>query len=146
MVAGRGGDAGGVHIHHLVWGICLMMLCGFLAFAAPSRLRWWHFVASGSASRRLTMDEFALWVRLQDVYWDAGGPRSLDAVVVAAAFAGLVVLATTPYELDDPASILRHGGGRGADSSGLAVTLVRAAMLLGVLGLFAGVALKAAIV
>lgn len=29
-----GVQSGGVHIHHLVWGICLMMLCGFVAFAA----------------------------------------------------------------------------------------------------------------
>ena len=65
-----GVESGGVHIHHLVWGICLMMFCGFLAFAAPLEAPWWHFVAIGfGVGAGLTMDEFALWVRLQDVYW-----------------------------------------------------------------------------
>ena len=101
-----GVETGGVHIHHLVWGICLMMFCGFLAFAAPLEAPWWHFVAIGfGVGAGLTMDEFALWVRLQDVYWATEGRASFDAVVIAAAFAGLVVLGTQPFGLDDPASI-----------------------------------------
>jgi len=132
-----GVESGGVHIHHLVWGICLMMLCGFLAFAAPLEAPWWHFVAIGfGIGAGLTMDEFALWVRLEDVYWTQEGRASFDAVVVAAAFAGLVVLGTKPFGLDDPASI-----------SGTAVTValilglaiicfVKGRLLLGVIGLF----------
>ena len=101
-----GVQSGDVHIHHLVWGICLMMLCGFLAFAAPFEAPWWHIVAIGfGVGAGLTMDEFALWVRLQDVYWTQEGRASLDATVVAAAFAALVVLGTKPFGLDDPASI-----------------------------------------
>ena len=101
-----GVQSGDVHIHHLVWGICLMMLSGFLAFAAPLEAPWWHFIAIGfGVGAGLTMDEFALWVRLQDVYWTQEGRASLDATVVAAAFAALVVLGTKPFGLDDPASI-----------------------------------------
>jgi hypothetical protein len=132
-----GVQSGGVHIHHLVWGICLMMLCGFLAFAAPLGAPWWHVVAVGfGVGVGLTMDEFALWVRLQDVYWTQEGRSSLDAGVVAAAFAGLVVLGTKPFGLDDPASIA---------GTALAVTLVfgltvtclvKGRVLLGVIGLF----------
>ena len=80
-----GVKSGDVHIHHLVWGICLMMFAGF--------------------GVGFTLDEFALWVRLKDVYWSEEGRASLDAVVVAAAFAALVVLGTNPFGLDDPASI-----------------------------------------
>jgi hypothetical protein len=132
-----GVQSGGVHIHHLVWGICLMMLCGFLAFAAPLEAPWWHFVAIGfGVGAGLTMDEYALWVRLQDVYWTQEGRASLDAAVVAAAFAALVVLGTTPFGLDDPASIA---------GTALAVALVlglavmcfaKGRVLLGVIGLF----------
>ena len=101
-----GVEAGGVHLHHLVWGICLMMLCGFLAFAAPLESPWWTIEAAGfGVGAGFALDEFALWVRLQDVYWSEEGRASLDAVVVACAFAALVVLGTRPFGLDDPGSI-----------------------------------------
>src|ERR671936_2010064 len=45
-----GVQSGGVHIHHLVWGICLMMVSGFLSFAAPLEAPWWHIVAVVSGS------------------------------------------------------------------------------------------------
>jgi hypothetical protein len=132
-----GVESGGVHIHHLVWGICLMMLTGFLAFAAPLEAPWWHFVAIGfGVGAGLTMDEFALWVRLQDVYWTQEGRASLDAGVVAAAFAALVVLGTKPFGLDDPASITGTAVAV-AVVLGLAVMcFAKGRVLLGVIGLF----------
>ena len=39
----------------------------------------------------LTMDEFALWLNLRDVYWEKEGRRSIDAVIVVAILAGLAV-------------------------------------------------------
>ena len=47
----------------------------------------------------LTLDEFALWVHLEDVYWAEQGRASLDAVVVAALLGGLIVLGLAPFEL-----------------------------------------------
>ena len=76
---------------------------GFLAFAAPLEAPWWHFIAIGfGVGAGLTMDEFALWVRLHDVYWTQEGRASLDATVVAAAFAALVVLGTSRSGLTIP--------------------------------------------
>ena len=98
---------GGVHLHHLVWGICLMLVCGFLAFAAPLQSPWWHVIAIGfGIGAGFTLDEFALWVHLQDVYWSEEGRASFDAVVCTAAFAGLVVIGTRPFGLDEPTSVL----------------------------------------
>ena len=75
-----GVKSGGVHIHHLVWGICLMMFAGFLAFAAPLVAPWWHIIAIAfGVGVGFTLDEFALWVRLEDVYWSEEGRASLDA-------------------------------------------------------------------
>ena len=55
----------GVHVHHLVWGICLMMLAGFLGFAVPLASPWWNLTAIAfGVGAGFTMDEFALWVRL----------------------------------------------------------------------------------
>jgi hypothetical protein len=102
-----GVQSGGVHLHHLVWGICLLLVSGFIAFAAaPLRAPWWHIDAIlFGIGAGFTLDEFALWVRLEDVYWTEQGRSSVDAVVVAVAFAGLVVLGTRPFGLDDPGSI-----------------------------------------
>ncbi len=132
-----GVESGGVHIHHLVWGICLMMFCGFLAFAAPLEAPWWHFVAIGfGAGAGLTMDEFALWVRLEDVYWTQEGRASFDAVVIAAAFAGLVVLGTQPFGLDDPASISGTAVAVALILGLAVICFAKGRLLLGVIGVF----------
>jgi hypothetical protein len=102
-----GVQSGGVHLHHLVWGICLLLVSGFIAFAAsPLRAPWWHIVAAlFGIGAGFTLDEFALWIHLKDVYWTQEGRSSVDAVVVAVAFAGLVVVGTRPFGLDDAGSI-----------------------------------------
>ena len=83
-----------------------MLLCGFLAFAAPLEAPWWHLIAIGfGVGAGFTLDEFALWVRLEDVYWAEEGRASFDAVVVTVAFGALVVIGTQPFGLDEPASI-----------------------------------------
>ncbi|HLL86078.1 MAG TPA: hypothetical protein VK387_02065 [Thermoleophilaceae bacterium] len=96
---------GGLHIHHLVWGISLLLLCGFLAFATDLHPPWWQITAVGfGIGAGLTLDEFALWLHLQDVYWSDQGRSSVDAVVIAALFGGLVVVGVEPFGLDEPAS------------------------------------------
>jgi hypothetical protein len=127
----------GVHVHHLVWGICLMMLAGFLAFAVPLEPPWWHLTAIAfGVGAGFTMDEFALWVRLDDVYWSQEGRASFDAVVVAFAFAGLVVVGTTPFGLDDPASVAGTAAAV-AIVLGLSIAcFLKGRILLGVVGLF----------
>jgi hypothetical protein len=77
--------ASGLHIHHLFWGILLLMATGFAALA--TRAAAWHLriaVVFGIALA-LTLDEFALWLRLADVYWSPEGVESLKAGAVAAA-------------------------------------------------------------
>jgi hypothetical protein len=129
--------SGDVHIHHLVWGICLMMLSGFLSFAFGPAAPWTPIVAVlFGVGAGFTMDEFALWVHLKDVYWQEEGRRSIDATVVAAAFAGLVVLGTTPFGLKQPALT---GATAVVVAAVLALTIMcfmKGRILLGVVGLF----------
>lgn len=100
-------ETGGLHIHHLVWGISLMMLSGFTAFVSDLYAPWWQITAIGfGIGVGLTLDEFALWLRLDDVYWSEQGRESIDAVVVAALLAGLVVLGIQPFDLDEASSIV----------------------------------------
>ncbi|HLH30518.1 MAG TPA: hypothetical protein VKY31_04910 [Terriglobia bacterium] len=77
----------GLHIHHLFWGILLLMVTAFAALA--TRDPKWHLriaIVFGIALA-LTLDEFAMWLRLADVYWEPFGKReSLTAAFIAAAF------------------------------------------------------------
>jgi hypothetical protein len=132
-----GVETDGVHIHHLVWGICLMMLCGFLAFAAPLRSPWWLIEAAGfGIGAGFTLDEFALWVRLEDVYWSKEGRASVDAVVVACAFAGLVVAGVQPFGLDDPVSISGTAVTIAVVLAIVAVCAAKDRVILAVIGMF----------
>ncbi len=78
-------SSGGLHIHHLVWGILLLLGVGYLwLIEAGTGSNW---VASLTAvlygvGAALTLDEFALWLNLQDVYWAQAGRESIDAVVL----------------------------------------------------------------
>jgi hypothetical protein len=91
--AGRGPfhdiSVGGRHIHHLVWGILLLLTVGYawllqIGTGQARSSRWVggimsFFYGVGAA---LTLDEFALWLNLRDVYWDREGRASIDAVLL----------------------------------------------------------------
>jgi len=84
--------SGGLHIHHLVWGILLLLVVGYVWLIEEGVGSTW--VASLTAiafgvGAALTLDEFALWLNLQDVYWAQQGRESIDAVVI---FASLLMV------------------------------------------------------
>jgi hypothetical protein len=96
--------SGGLHLHHLVWGICLLLLSGFLGFALDPRSPWSEVLAAlFGIGAGLTLDEFALWVRLEDVYWSQEGRESVDAVIVATLIGGLILVGLAPFESNDAA-------------------------------------------
>ena len=72
---------GGLHVHHLVFGIVLMLLAGFVLALQPGSGQD-HGRGFGIGAG-LTLDEYALWLHLEDVYWEEQGRRSVDAVVIA---------------------------------------------------------------
>lgn len=81
-------EVGGTHIHHLVWGILLVVACGYLGAVADIGSPGREIVIVGfGIGTGLTFDEFALWLNLRDVYWEKEGRRSIDAVVVVATLA-----------------------------------------------------------
>jgi hypothetical protein len=91
-------EMGGRHIHHLVWGILILLLVG---------LGYLNEIGSGSTptslflsrlfailygvGAALTLDEFALWLNLANVYWSPQGRESIDAVIL---FGGLLGILT----------------------------------------------------
>jgi len=94
---------GGLHVHHLVFGIVLMLIGGFVLALQPGS-PWLEIVAAGfGIGAGLTLDEFALWLHLEDVYWAEEGRRSVDAVVVAALVGGLILMGFLPFSTSDGA-------------------------------------------
>ena len=91
----------GVHLHHLVFGIVTMMIAGALGFAALGESPYTEICAFGfGVGAGLTIDEFALWVYLDDVYWAEEGRSSIDATVIAAAGMFLVLLGFSPFSFE----------------------------------------------
>jgi hypothetical protein len=87
---------GGRHIHHMTFGIVGLLSVGYL---------WMLEVGineAGRASRvtssvygsgaALTLDEFALWLNLEDVYWAKQGRESIDAIVLFGSLLAFSVL------------------------------------------------------
>jgi lysyl-tRNA synthetase class 2 len=89
---------GGLHIHHLVFGIVFLMIAGFGAFAVQPDSPWFEILAGlFGVGMGLTLDEFALWLYLDDVYWAEEGRRSV-AVIFAAIIAGGYIIGFVPLD------------------------------------------------
>ncbi|MDG5482089.1 hypothetical protein [Mycolicibacterium gadium] len=95
---------GGLHIHHVVIGVILVMISGVSMVTlavnggVPEFTVAATFFGIGAA---LVLDEFALILHLQDVYWAEDGRTSVDAVFAAVAVAGLLVLGFNPLSFFD---------------------------------------------
>ena len=79
----------GRHIHHLVWGILILLTVGYgwLVEAGSGDKQTSVFAGRTlsllyGAGAALTLDEFALWLNLEDVYWAREGRASIDAVIL----------------------------------------------------------------
>ena len=127
----------GVHLHHLVWGICLLLISGFLGFALNPGSPWNEiFAAMFGVGAGLTLDEFALWVRLKDVYWSEEGRSSLDAVVVATVFGALIVFGMAPFDLDDASPSLSLAFTVAVDVLLCVIVILKGKPLLALAGIF----------
>jgi hypothetical protein len=84
---------GGLHLHHLVFGITMMMVAGVISFSLIATGFWYDVCAFVfGIGMGLTIDEFALWIYLDDVYWSREGRSSIDASVIALAFMGAILI------------------------------------------------------
>jgi len=128
----------GVHLHHLVWGICLMICSGFLAFVTdPGSPRTEILAAVFGVGLGLTLDEFALWIHLRDVYWTEEGRSSFDAVVVVAVIGALIVLGAAPFDLErNTSSVETLITAVILDVLLAALAILKGKRLLGLIGIF----------
>jgi len=92
LLASSGGGGivvGSLHIHHMVFGLILILASG--ALDTSDRLRRTRAVLFGIGAA-LVLDEFALILNLADVYWAPQGRESIDAVVIFATLLWILVL------------------------------------------------------
>jgi hypothetical protein len=92
----------GVHIHHAVPGIVLTLIGAYTSVAVDGRRPWADvcgvLIGVGSS---LILDEFALILHLEDVYWSPQGQLSVQVVALALAAMGLLLLGLNPLTSGD---------------------------------------------
>ncbi|WP_243725868.1 hypothetical protein [Actinomadura rubrisoli] len=141
----RNVTAGDLHIHHVVFGVVLMLVGGVSSLAVPDPYVGLDLISAvifgmGSA---LVLDEFALILHLSDVYWTEKGRASLDAVFVAIAVTGLLLLGIRPLGFEgiapDPGTSALTGVYVTSLVINLAlavITLLKGKIWTGLIGLF----------
>lgn len=90
---------GGQHVHHVVFGVIAMLVSGVALIAVyedATQTTGAALAACFGIGAALVLDEFALIFYLKDVYWEEQGRASLDAVFVALAVTGLLLVGARP--------------------------------------------------
>jgi hypothetical protein len=83
---------GGTHVHHQVFGILIIIGTGIVLISQTPRGAGLDACAAVfGAGVGLTVDEFALWLHLEDVYWTEQGRKSVDAIFCVLVITGALI-------------------------------------------------------
>jgi lysyl-tRNA synthetase class 2 len=132
------GHVGGVHIHHIVVGILLTLGAGALQFAFSPGEGFWQLLLAAvfGAGAALVLDEFALVLRLEDVYWSTEGRASVDAVVISTILGLVLLLHTSPTGPGTETSDWALSIAVGVNMGFVLVAALKGKLLLAVVGIF----------
>jgi hypothetical protein len=115
-------SSSGLHVHHAVPGIILLTVGAFTAVGADADSAWSVFagllVGVGTS---LVLDEFALILHLQDVYWADEGRISVEMVSLVVACLRLVLVGFSPFDVTEETG---HGSTLTATATAVAVQVV----------------------
>jgi hypothetical protein len=118
------GSIRGVHLHHLVPGIVASLASGTVIIVLDPGPSWMlALTALFGVGAALTLDEFALILHLEDVYWTNEGRSSIEATLMGFAFGGLCLLSTAPPG-GDPGEDVPHWVIGGLISVNLVLALI----------------------
>ena len=122
-------SVGGTHVHHLVWGIFTMLIVGYIGVVHQPESPWREILSVlFGIGAGLTLDEFALWLELKDVYWEKDGRKSVDAMVITGCLAGIASIGFTSWvRLGDDVATGVFAGVGAVGLVGIAIGLVNAA-------------------
>jgi hypothetical protein len=131
------GSVGGVHLHHLVPGVVMSLAAGGLVIAfEPGGIGLGLLAVVFGAGAALTLDEFALLLHLDDVYWTEEGRLSIDACLAAVAFLGLALLAASPFEESgDKQGRWAAAAAIATDGLFVVVTMLKGKLKMGLIGI-----------
>lgn len=133
----RDASVGGVHLHHEVYGIFLLLGSGAAEFAYRPGPPGVHVLAVlFGAGAALTLDEFALWLRLDDVYWTREGRSSVDAVFLALVVGLLLLVGANPFDVDEAEGEMGVALTIAVNTAFALVTILKGRVVLGVVGVF----------
>jgi hypothetical protein len=133
----RNASVGGVHLHHEVYGIFLLLGTGTVQITYRPDPPWAFLLAAlFGAGAALTLDEFALWLHLEDVYWSEEGRSSVDAVLVALVVGGLLLVGANPFDADPAAGELGVAVTVAVNLAFAVVAIAKGRTVLGVVGVF----------
>ena len=133
---------GGLHIHHSVFGIVGMVVAGILEFALQPGSPWVEvFALAFGSGAALTLDEFALILHLEDVYWTGEGRASIDAVILGVTFITLLLTGLTPRSIGEVGDLVEMSrwAGSALVLSGAAFVIIsylKGKLFLGTVGIF----------
>ena len=107
----RSGRVGGVHLHHLVVGNVLVLICGMFQLAfQPGDIGVDILSVGFGIGAAFVLDEFALSVHLRDVYWTPEGRHSIEVSVMWALLGLLLLTGISPFGIHDHTEIPRIVG------------------------------------
>ncbi len=142
----------GIHIHHQVWGVLLTLVVGLLLVTYHPTGTGAHVLAGlFGVGAALALDEFAMWLHLEDVYWSTRGRSSITALMVAVAITLALVLGANPLDIGsssggDPLTGLALLVGVLINLAFVTVCILKGKLAIGLVGLFVPVvALVAAV-
>ena len=105
------GNVGGVHLHHIVVGIVLVLLSGLVEIASrPGGLGRDLLAVVFGIGGAFVLDEFALSLYLRDVYWSEEGHGSIDASLLGVLLAALLLVGLSPFGAHDGGHLPRLVG------------------------------------
>jgi hypothetical protein len=94
--------SGGTHVHHVVPGVVLTIVGGFGALTGgPQGIGTMIAAVLFGMGAGLVLDEFALVLYLDDVYWTEQGRKSVEAVVLTVALVVLMLAGFLPFGVDN---------------------------------------------
>jgi hypothetical protein len=107
----RGRRVSDVHVHHMVLGSVLTLVCGMLEIAFQPRDIGLDLLAVGfGVGAAFVLDEFALSVHLRDVYWTPEGRHSIEVSVIWTLLGLLLLAGISPFGIHDQTEIPRIVG------------------------------------
>jgi hypothetical protein len=133
------GSVGGVHLHHIVVGIVLVLLGGLVEIASrPDGAGRDVLAIVFGVGGAFVLDEFALSLYLRDVYWSEEGHGSIDASLLGLLLAALLLVGLSPFGVHDGGHLPRLVGFALVASNVVfaLVTFAKGKLTLGLLAVF----------